>query len=320
VKTIKSLKAKVDLSEGGDEVQILGSYSDPKLKYPSDIDFHQQITDASAETFIKRLRMALRNVMKSKNLYFSDFKAGIYRGRALKWSLSEIFKGVKTVEAEGGTRTVQLKEAIDGEKSIIKLDLIVLFKSRYKSATINYFLLNEEHNLNTAPKFAGDLINIYLFQFTNLRGTNDIKALKRLHLVLKIMLSEGENPELREIDRNIVSFLNSGTARLAYNNENLEILIELIEKYPNSLVPSKINENVRVIASTTLNPRLNSSLSELSISPERDSHTPFIKKAQKIIEASEPRVNAMAIVFIKKYSSDVSDIFRRREVNKLRKE
>ena len=304
---IGELKEIVDLSDSHkDEVEVIGSYSIRSLIYPSDIDLQQVITNVNVDEFINRLQHKLKSI---KNYYmgmifFMEFKAGMRNSIPLKWTLSEILKGyMSTIRG-----IIPLKDAILGTKSIIKLDLIVDYRSRFKEVTCNYYLENKEENINTRPEFFESIERIYAFQFQKFLATKKIKSIKRLFFILKKYLEKNKNLEFKKFARDILTFLNSDIGRLNYNISNIEVLKSLLEKYKDKVDYKVVNKNLIMIQQTSFSKRMRDEIGKLFLTKDENSYKKIISDTELLTEKIKSMIQKISGDFLKKHSRIIQKI------------
>ena len=104
------------------DVQKIGSSSDVKIKYASDIDLQEIIQ--TNDFFLEILAKFQQRFMKAQNnpnVFITDFKCGMFRGQPVRWNKYTIKEGFQNIDGVNicFINCLQMK-------SIIKMDIIAL--------------------------------------------------------------------------------------------------------------------------------------------------------------------------------------------------
>lgn len=200
------------------EITILGTYGDSRLKYYSDIDL-QQIIEYNHKT-IKPLIKYFKDIYNqgpSRGFYITDFKAGFSNGIALKWSLDEINQGYKEID----DHTKVYFYEVFTQKSIIKFDWICSLDGLFTEFSCNYYIYFNTYN--TRPMSYNELSIIFYLDYKKyLKEQMYFKAIKRLFKFF-IQIKDKVN-----INR-IIKFLNSNIGFYSFILSHLENVQQLIE-------------------------------------------------------------------------------------------
>lgn len=129
---------------------IIGSFVKSNRDFYGDIDLEEVLDDISITEFIKRVQENIKQIKKSKDVFFLDFKAGVRNGLPVKWNEKEIMDGFRYIDNQKIILPAMLVE-----KSIVKLDVVVLTKKLIMPISINYWLYKNEVN---KENFKADLL------------------------------------------------------------------------------------------------------------------------------------------------------------------
>ena len=215
-------------------VDIIGSFANKQIKYPSDIDLHETIIwkHKSKRGILDTFQAIFENAIDNQ-VYITDFKCGYVNGKAIRWNYNDIMKGY--IDLNISTR-IKFLDMFD-HKSTIKLDTICLLKGKYVEITINYFfqfangtstILTDYVSLNKT--FYSDYVQL-------LSEKNYIKAIKRLYKYFLVI----EDKKYELLCRH---FLNSKAGELNYYFNNLKNIQEILKLYPKDVNISIVKTNV----------------------------------------------------------------------------
>ena len=167
------------------KINIIGSYTDKDKRYYSDIDI-DDLVETDKRSFLNSLQYKLKYIMKNPNIYFIEFKAGIYGGRSVKWTYDEIMDEHRYID----NKRVDLLGTLNNASNV-KLDLIIL--DRYKKLlpiTISYKFKKDYVNNR------GYESNLYLEAQRLEDDDKYFEALKKWYLYYK---SRGERKKVNDI-------------------------------------------------------------------------------------------------------------------------
>ena len=208
--------------------EIIGSSSkDDKMLYSADIDLQETIKSKTddmqlKEKILKIFQKKFKKDKKSKNLFITDFKAGVspINNLPLKWSYDDIMNGYKLLD----NNIKFLFVNVFNQKSVIKLDLVLENDNKFIEFTENYYF-DLKKNKSYQQK-TNDEIIISLkgdIRHYNHTKNNKLKALKRLYSLFKI--TNNKNTDI------IKKFLNLKMIGSKYKlKSDLEIILLIIKK------------------------------------------------------------------------------------------
>jgi hypothetical protein len=184
------------------ELDILGSANDSKLDYFSDIDTQEFIqTSKTYRQILEFFQDKYTKAIKDKNIWVTDFKAGHYAGRPLKWSYVQLMNGYQWIDDKRfsfiGTLTQQ---------SIIKMDIIVILDGEFIELSTNY-TFNFTGKNQTFP-CKDNIADSLLYDYRILKKTNFYKSLKRLYAYYKFIDDKDSQKVLLKIFNSKLGFLN----------------------------------------------------------------------------------------------------------------
>lgn len=132
-------------------VELIGSNANDEIQFKTDYDY--QVVNIIDQTLKnrklikKRIQGMFDKLWRLKNVYITDFKAGMFQSQPLRWDVDDIKEGFKDID---GTK-IYLEECLYGDNNKIKIDLIVYLDGEYKEVSCNYYF--DETDIET---------NIYL--------------------------------------------------------------------------------------------------------------------------------------------------------------
>ena len=224
--------------------EIIGSSSkDDKMLYSADIDLQETIKSKSKkddidfkEKILKIFQNKFKQAKKSKNLFLTDFKAGVspINNLPLKWSYNDIMNGYKLLD----NNVKFLFVNVFNQKSVIKLDLILENDNKFIEFSENYYFdlnnnksYDQKTNEDIITSLKGDI------RYYNHTKNNKLKALKRLYSLFK--LTNNKNTEI------IKKFLNLKMIGSKYKlKSDLEIILLMIEQ---KFKKVKINKIIEIL-------------------------------------------------------------------------
>lgn len=221
VSDIKGLKETLDLLRyPGSEIKIIGSFSDPKLKYFSDVD-SQTIVETEKDYFSlkKNFQKIAFEVDKNQNLTFLDFKAGFVSGKPVKWTLIEILAGYTH------TSTGVLKfEDVFAQTSIIKIDVVLWTPSKEEviEVTVNYYFTFPDGSKTFRIETDEVMRSKMLWDYQNLKEKNFFKAIKRLYTFYKFTKDE-------EAQDRVLRVLNSNLGAKAVKISKMKTIVDVLK-------------------------------------------------------------------------------------------
>jgi hypothetical protein len=181
---------------------------------PSDIDINNIVdipssTNDLISSFISNIKKMVQNIISSKDVFFSDFKAG-----NLHWKpdqiLSEKYNNLSLTDA-------------CNMKSIIKLDIIVPYNSRYVEMSAFFILKSNDGFINVDKDFFDNIQEQLFNDIQKYRNVKPFKSAKRLWSLSKI------RHDVETLNK-LEYLINSSVSILSQINADIETLQLLINK------------------------------------------------------------------------------------------
>lgn len=177
--------------------QIIGSLVDKNLLINNDVDSQEFIkTNKSYNYIANQLSKKIQNVSKMKNVYFTDFKCGEWKGHSIHWSLDDIKNKYRQIEDDYYSLDVVLHQI-----STIKVDFVIITKNDIFEISYNYYFdfpKNSTYNF-----FENNLIKVYKMKmFDEIDNQNYYKAYKYFYKL---------NPKLYKPINNISQMLKTNS-------------------------------------------------------------------------------------------------------------
>lgn len=216
------------------EVKIVGSYGESNIKYPSDIDLHENVPEMELIDILDHFIKMFKSIRHSSDTYLTDFKCGTsYNGKPLRWTLSDLEKGYQIVD---NNRRINFIDTLSTQ-SVIKLDTIALINKKFTEITINYFFSAG----STSTRIVEEAKTSFWDSFQRyLKSQDYYKALKRLYKYYQIM---DEKAKVKAI-RNIFN------SELGLENKiiiDLDVIQSVITKGQQTPPLSDIKQNILLI-------------------------------------------------------------------------
>lgn len=219
-------------------VQPLGSVTFKIQKYPSDIDINQviKIKNNNFNEIVNHLRRVVINILKTPNVFFSDFKAGVDGdNNAIRWLPNDILNGYKVLN-DGST--IPLELALQME-SIIKLDVIGYSNDRFIEAS-TFIILEKVNNrgqteyINVPSDFFEQYLNNVKADIIKFSTTgNNFKLFKAVKRMWSLSRITKDFYMLRRLE----PLINSDLSLISQINADIESMGLIIEKYDDDSIP-----------------------------------------------------------------------------------
>jgi hypothetical protein len=188
-----------------------------KLKiqsYPSDIDIMNIVekpisTDELIKFFIENLKNMINTINSTKNIFFSDFKAG-----GIHWSKDDILNGVKD-----NLSLVNACKIID----VIKIDIFAPYNKRYVEMSTFFILKSNTGFININPNYFDKLKKSLKKDIQHYKLIKPFKAVKRFWSLSQITNDTNTLVKLEKL-------INSNVSLLSQINADIETLELMVEK------------------------------------------------------------------------------------------
>ena len=208
------IKKIVKLMSMESKVNIVGSAKIKRNIYYSDYDSFSTVKGKNENMIYNHFRSVFEIIKNSENTIITDFKLGENeKGEPLRWTYEEI----KKRENNGITFEMALKQ-----KSMIKMDIVVLLNSRFIEITEVYNIyIDGSSNVDYSKEnIMKELIDDMIEQ---IKEGNIMKALKRKYSILNL---DNKDEAVRE---KLIDYFNSPIGLLNRSKLDLETLLIVIE-------------------------------------------------------------------------------------------
>lgn len=284
------------------EYRIIGSASFKKIKYSSDYDLEELITNNN----FKKLNIldAIYNIFKKKyieckeddDFFITDFKCGLNSdGEPLRWSYEDMMKGYKILYNK---RKMTFQECIL-IKTMMKMDLIVLINGVYTEFSENYYIRVDNYSNfvehEQEPEHIKTSILKSLDEYLNVQQ-NYWKSLKRL---FSLLIKEGMKHS--KIINDMIQFFNSDVGLINKCRNELEILLIVITNNFKKPKIEDIHYNLNLINkwATDAGVNINKCISKMLKINNLDA---LYKDIEKLAIQLYDKVNKLSFIFLKKKS------------------
>ena len=233
--------------------QVIGSASNIKIKYPSDIDLQEFIytNDTYLEVY-EFFKEIYEEAYMNPDIYIIDFKLGFLKGKPIKWTYKDIKNGYVTKFDMNIPFVYALSQS-----SIIKLDVIALIDNVFTEFSYNYYFHFRRYNHSTQEKATKSQIeNMLLYEYEKLRKQKKVyKSLKRLYSYYTLT---HQNEKVNELE----TLFNSNIGKLYKQKSSIETMQLLVTntfrkppleevqqnlKYIEQQLPEKIKQDMKDI-------------------------------------------------------------------------
>lgn len=215
----------------------IGSSTDPKIKYASDIDSQEFVVkvDNFFKVILEKFRKKYIKAESMRNIFIPDFKCGVFRGQPIRWNKYTIKDGY---QYRDGIK-INFVDCLQ-QKSLIKMDIIALVDGIFTEFSNNYYFTFSS-GFTTMPERGDGLSNIFLMEFQRyFKLKKYFKALKRLYSYFK----ERKDKKHQDI---LLQFLNSDVGHLNYQINGLNIISDVIGNPFRQPCKSDVIKNLRHI-------------------------------------------------------------------------
>lgn len=214
---------------------IVGSASVKKIYYNSDIDLNEIDEFKSFKTVYEKFKHIFQVCKQNKDIFITDFKCGVDNNKEpIRWSYDDVMKGYHNNKS--------FEDCLK-DKSMIKLDVVVLLNGIFVEITEVYFL--KIGNYTNYDKNELDSTKIKVKLQKELKELIDngmyFKALKRIFSILQM---QDKNKTLQN---KLITFFNSETGILYKANADLLVLINVIENTFRKPNINDIKNNLQII-------------------------------------------------------------------------
>lgn len=194
---IEKIKNIISIDKG---LELIGSNSNDQIIYKTDYDFQEIKMVASIKErakIVKKFQKMFEQIARLKDVYITDFKAGVYESQVVRWSKEQVLLGYQDIE----THRVFLADCLmNKDQNIIKLDVIAYIEGKYAEISCNYYFTESEK-----PKdqlFLSLLLDIKKYYHAN----KLMKMYKRIYSYR--MLHKQDVSELITLFNSEIGFLN----------------------------------------------------------------------------------------------------------------
>jgi len=178
--------------------------------------------------------------------------------------------------------------------SMVKIDVVTFLNGRYLELS-QIYKIKIGKELNYKIEKTGDIINRLNEETVKLiKEGNYYKALKRIFSNRKIH----QNQKIDNKIERIIDFLNSDVGIVGKSKSDLDVLIDLLEKYPKQIYTDDIYSNLQIVK------QFLSSITKYNMRPiiEKINRTQKLSTLKEIRDELLKLTNQEALIFMKKNS------------------
>lgn len=198
-------------------ITIIGSYADDNLDYKGDIDLQDIIkTNISIDDILPMLVDRYKQIESLPETYITDFKAGYYSGKPIKWNYNDLKRGYKRFDND---LRIYFRDILT-QDSIIKIDIVSEIGRNYIEISNNYyFIFNNYKTFRSLTK--NELDQKMLYDYRMKKDKDIYKALKRLYIYYKNNKETQKANKLQKLFNSDIGKLNKRLSEL----ETIRLLI-----------------------------------------------------------------------------------------------
>lgn len=202
--------------------EVIGSYANKNIYYPSDVDLQQYITvkELGDKELLEEFQNKYKIAESNKDIYIMDFKCGIYNSEPLRWNKDTIQQGYQLIN---NNRQISFISALN-MVSTIKLDVIAFINNVFVEFSCNYYLIHDIdgkiHKSFENKETDEILLSLKLDVVKYNNEGNYFKSLKRLTALRKL--------QNLSIDK-FVRFFNSKIGKLNYLLNGIDIIVQVMQ-------------------------------------------------------------------------------------------
>lgn len=208
IKTLSEpLRKFIDTLAFDEKVYVMGSFSDKRLKYPSDVDLFQPVKtkyknkQEASQEYENILKDVVLHLVEETDCYISGIILGLENDKPKKWKVEEFLDADLTPYIQ--------------QPSMIKIDAIKRIDGLFTDFSIVYQFFNNNTLIN----------NYELFRNVDLKSdVEKFRKEKNYYKMLKRQYALKESDDLREI-------FNSDLGKLSQVMAQLETIIFMLENY-----------------------------------------------------------------------------------------
>ena len=293
------------------EADMIGSASNKKIKYASDIDLEEYVSlKGSLNEILKIFQEKFKKAKASPNIWITDFKCGENdNGMPLRWTYSDIMKGylIRQTKISPQGQKVYFIDQLK-KKSIIKLDVIALINNKLKEFSSNYYFTISSLKHSTEPiKYETVARSLITDAIQLQQEDNYLKSLKRIFVYYKTILRETKlsykkQETIKNEQKKLIELFNSEIGKLYYFKNQLNIIKLMYEQKFKPINKDILIYNLEYIMKSL--PQKYHNLI-INIIEHSSNMVPYIDKAQQIINAD---VNIQLFHYLKENIINISPI------------
>jgi hypothetical protein len=274
------------------KAQIIGSYANPDILYPSDVDLQQYITVGAKgdHELLKEFQEKYQIALSNKDIYITDFKCGVHNSEPLRWDSESIEQGYQFIN---DNRKISFISALN-MVSTIKLDVIAFIDDEFVEFSCNYYLthdINGKIHTSYLNKEVDDVelsfkLDIIKYQ----KEGNYYKALKRLMTLQKL--------QKKNVDK-YVKFFNSKIGKLNYQLNSINIIVQVMDNNFRDVPMHDIQKHLAII-DKDLDTKYKKSQHWINIMNSNITHEDMYIELNDIASVIEDDVNDGVLKWIKR--------------------
>ena len=185
---MKIIKDILSLMSINDKIELIGSSSNKNLKYKTDYDAQEIISDMDRNEIYEKFVEMFNVVKKMKHVFITDFKNGVYdNSYPIRWKHKDVLNGY----IENDDRIYYFVEQLDLRFNVIKIDILAFDNSEneFIEFSCNYYTKKMEINVYKSlmidakkyyleKKFMKMLKRIYSISL--IKGNKNVKTLEKI--------------------------------------------------------------------------------------------------------------------------------------------
>ena len=130
-------------------IELIGSNANKKVKYTTDYDLQENITIDNIKDYSKYLikfQNIYKKIKQSNNITITDFKSGSFNSLPVRWNYENMMNGFQMIDTKQINFVETLQES--GKLNTVKIDLIVFIGDEFVEFSCNYYFSQYKKEVN----------------------------------------------------------------------------------------------------------------------------------------------------------------------------
>lgn len=209
------IKQITELLSINNNIELIGSNSLNKLKYATDYDLQEHIKSTKTTdklAILTKIQAIFLYVNKTKNIFITDFKSGVFNGNPVRWTYDDVMNGYQNID----TKHVELIDTFYNIHNTVKIDIIALVNKEFVEFSCNYYFSKSKFDMEAV--LLSLMLDIRKYYLEN-------KFMKMMKRIMSYRLIKNEN-----ID-DITKLFNSNSGKLYQLYHKIDVVNFVLEEH-----------------------------------------------------------------------------------------